>query len=234
MIVSTRNHILVEPACEKQIMARAFHSQMVQMCSMRPVYRLAAFGALSRSVFNEVSKRGPGKALLRLKSEAHSKQSASKGVETSRFQNLLSKHKSTPPETLVSRSLLRISGTSTSGAHEAKPSSEALLLKRKESFPLDDSQDPFAFDEGELDLGSDKAIKKRGRKLGKVEEASDTAKASGRREPSDGQDPAGLRKVAEEYREPNPHLAECLLSGVKVRMLANYQCYMSFGEDCTT
>lgn len=180
------------------------------------MYLLAAFGALSRSVFNEVSKKGPGKALLRLKSEALSRQSVSSSVEISSFENPLSKQKSAPPETIVSRSLLRISGTSSSGAHEAKPSSDALFLKRKESSPMDDSQDPFAFDDNELDLGSERASKKRGRKLGKLEEASDTAKASGRREPSDGQDPAGLRKVAEDYIEPSPHLAECLLSGVKV------------------
>jgi hypothetical protein len=83
---------------------------------------------------------------------------------------------------------------------------------------MDDSQDPFAFDDSELDFGSDKGSKKRGRKLGKVEEASDTAKTSGRREPSDGQDIAELRKTTEDYREPSPHLAECLLSGVKVLM----------------
>lgn len=186
------------------------------------MYLLSAFGAPSRSVFNEASKKGPGKALLRLKSEAHTRQSVSGSVEISSFENPLSKQKSAPPEILVSRSLLRISGTSSSGVHEAKPSSEGLFLKRKESSPTDDSQDPFAFDDNEFDLGSDKASKKRGRKLGKVEEASDTAKTSGRREPSDGQDPAGLRKIAEDYREPSPHLAECLLSGVKVRILVIY------------
>jgi len=178
------------------------------------VHLLAAFGALNRSAFNEASKKGPGKALLRLKSEVHRRQSVNSSVE-----NPLSKHKSVPTETLFSRSLLRISGTSSSGAHEAKPSSEALLLKRKESSPMDDSQDPFAFDDFGLDSGSEKASKKRGRKVGLVEEASDTAKASGRREPSDGQDPVVLRKSAEDYREPSPHLAECLLSGVKVRIL---------------
>jgi hypothetical protein len=65
-------------------------------------------------------------------------------------------------------------------------------------------------------LGIQRAIKKKARKEGKVEEANDTAKASGRREPSSGQGSAGLTPTSEDYREPSPHLAECLLSAVKV------------------
>lgn len=176
---------------------------------------LAAFGGLKRNVFNEVSKKSPGKALLRLKSEAHVRQTSSSSVETSSFESSVPKQKSALPETFVSRTLLRISGIS-SAAHEAKPSSETLVLKRKESSPMDDSQDPFAFEDEELDLGFERASKKRGRKVGKVEEASDTAKASGRRESVSGQGSTGLTPTSEDYRVPSPHLAECLLSAVKV------------------
>lgn len=189
----------------------------------------AAFGTPSRNTCIEANKKGPGKALLRLKSEGHTRQFVSSGGS---FDKPLSKQKSAPPETIVSRSLLRISGTSTSGAHEAMPSSDSSLLKRKESSPMDDSQDPFAFDDSELDFGSDKGSKKRGRKLGKVEEASDTAKTSGRREPSDGQDIAELRKITEDYREPSPHLAECLLSGVKVRVLMLHLLHIVSASSC--
>ena len=161
---------------------------------------------------------------MRLKSEAHVRQSSSSSVEISSFESSISKQKSGPPETLVSRTLLRISGNSS--AHEAKPSSETLVLKRKESSSMDDSQDPFAFEDEEFDLGSERASKKKGRKVGKVEEASDTAKASGRREPSSGQGSAGLAPTTEDYREPSPHLAECLLSAVKVSKWGNDHCYI--------
>lgn len=179
---------------------------------------IKSFGGPSKSVFNEGSKRGPGKALLRLKSEAHTRQPCGSGTEACGFESSLFKQKSAPPETLVSRTLLRISGTSSSAAQEAKPSSESLVLKRKESSSRSDSQDPFAFDDDEFDFESGMASKKKGRKLGKVEEASDTAKTSGRREPSDSQGSAALVTTSEDYREPSPHLAECLLSAAKVLM----------------
>lgn len=51
---------------------------------------------------------------------------------------------------------------------------------------MDDLQDLFVFDDNELDLGLERVSKKRGRKLGKLEEVSDIVKVSGCRELLDG------------------------------------------------
>lgn len=179
------------------------------------------------SVGKEVSKRSPGKALLRLKSEVNAIQSSSSTAEVSSTANLLLKQKSAPPNSLLSRRLLSISGTSSCDTHEAKPSSRTSVLKRKESVEMEDSQDPFAFDDIDLDFVSEQASKKKGRKTGKAvhaEEASDAARASGLRgEITVSNSVDSLIEASlstEECEEPSPHQAvhaDCLVSAVKVR-----------------
>lgn len=91
--------------------------------------------------------------------------------------------------------------------------------KRKESLDMADSQDPFAFDEVDLDLGFEKGSKKKSRKAGKavqLEEVSDASKANqDRRENSvangkdDGTVEGSISSYAAVYND-------CLLSAVKV------------------
>ncbi|KAH9546093.1 hypothetical protein CY35_12G077900 [Sphagnum magellanicum] len=93
--------------------------------------------------------------------------------------------------------------------------------KRKESLDMEDSQDPFAFDEVDLDLGFEKGSKKKSRKAGKavqLEEVSDASKANqDRRENSvangkhDGTVESSISPYAAVYND-------CLLSAVKVLM----------------
>ncbi|CAN5956872.1 unnamed protein product [Sphagnum jensenii] len=93
--------------------------------------------------------------------------------------------------------------------------------KRKESLDMEDSQDPFAFDEVDLDLGFEKGSKKKSRKAGKavqLEEVSDASKANqDRRENSvangkdDGTVEGSISSYAAVYND-------CLLSAVKVLM----------------
>ncbi|CAK9251932.1 unnamed protein product [Sphagnum jensenii] len=93
--------------------------------------------------------------------------------------------------------------------------------KRKESLDMEDSQDPFAFDEVDLDLGFEKGSKKKSRKAGKavqLEEVSDASKANqDRKENSvangkdDGTGEGSISSYAAVYND-------CLLSAVKVLM----------------
>ncbi|CAM6011524.1 unnamed protein product [Sphagnum balticum] len=93
--------------------------------------------------------------------------------------------------------------------------------KRKESLDMEDSQDPFAFDEVDLDLGFEKGSKKKSRKAVKavqLEEVSDASKANqDRRENSvangkdDGTAEGSISPYAAVYND-------CLLSAVKVLM----------------
>lgn len=181
-----------------------------------------------RSASIEDDKRSPGKALLRLKSDSNLRQSSSSNAENSRIGKLFFKQRSAPSEVLRSRNLLKISGTSWSNTQEAKHLSRSGPLKRKESVDTEESQDPFAFDDVDLDFGgfgntSKKKIRKAG-KIVQVEEASDATRASGHEEgislanPSDCS--ADLATATEECGEPSPHVAvsaECLVSAVKVQ-----------------
>jgi hypothetical protein len=181
-----------------------------------------------RSASIEDDKRSPGKALLRLKSDSNLRHSSSSNAENSRIGKLFFKQRSAPSEVLRSRNLLKISGTSWSNTQEAKHLSRSGPLKRKESVDTEESQDPFAFDDVDLEFGGfGNTSKKKLRKAGKivqVEEASDAARASGHEEgislanPSDCS--ADLATATEECGEPSPHVAvsaECLVSAVKVQ-----------------
>ncbi|CAM6037527.1 unnamed protein product [Sphagnum compactum] len=94
-------------------------------------------------------------------------------------------------------------------------------LKRKESLDMEDSQDPFAFDEVDLDLGFEKGSKKKSRKAGKavqLEEVIDASKANqDRRENSvaNGKDDGAVEGAISSYAAV---YNDCLLSAVKVLM----------------
>jgi hypothetical protein len=100
------------------------------------------------------------------------------------------------------------------------------LLKRKESTGMEDSQDPFAFDEVDLDFCFEKGSKKKGWKAGKVlllEEVGDATRASRERGENsvankDGGNVEGSFS-SESCREVSSYTAvytDCLLSAVKV------------------
>jgi hypothetical protein len=100
------------------------------------------------------------------------------------------------------------------------------LLKRKESTGMEDSQDPFAFDEVDLDFCFEKGSKRKGRKTGEVlqlEEVGDATRASRERGENSvaNKDDGNVEGLfsSESCREASSYAAvytDCLLSAVKV------------------
>ncbi|CAM6009739.1 unnamed protein product [Sphagnum balticum] len=123
--------------------------------------------------------------------------------------------------------LVSLSCSSWFSKRHTKPQ-KVSLLKRKESTGMEDSQDPFAFDEVDLDFCFEEGSKKKGRKTGKVlqlEEVGDATRASRERgensvaNKDDGNVEGSFS--SESCREASSYEAvytDCLLSAVKVLM----------------
>ncbi len=179
---------------------------------------------------SDLMKTGPSKSLFRFRKPVQNLVRPSSSMPQ-KCSNAISNGKPLMEQMLVharsqdAQELVSFSCSSWFSKPHTKPQ-KVSLLKRKESTRMEDSQDPFAFDEVDLDFCFEKGSKKKGRKTGKVlqlEQVGDATRASRERgensvaNKDDGNVEGSLS--SESCREASSYAAvytDCLLSAVKV------------------
>ncbi|KAH8952654.1 hypothetical protein BDL97_09G096000 [Sphagnum fallax] len=181
---------------------------------------------------SDLMKTGPSKSLFRFRKPVQNLVRPSSSMPQ-KCSNAISNGKPLMEQMLVharsqdTQELVSLSCSSWFSKPHTKPQ-KVSLLKRKESTRMEDSQDPFAFDEVDLDFCFEKGSKKKGRKTGKVlqlEQVGDATRASRERgensvaNKDDGNVEGSFS--SESCREASSYAAvytDCLLSAVKVLM----------------
>ncbi|CAM6037028.1 unnamed protein product [Sphagnum compactum] len=181
---------------------------------------------------SDLMKTSPSKSLFRFREPVQNLVIPSSSM-AQKCSNAISNGKPLMEQMLVharsqdAQELVSLSCSSWFSKLHTKPQ-KVSLLKRKESTGMEDSQDPFAFDEVDLDFCFEKGSKKKGRKTGKVlqlEEVGDATRASRER----GENSVAIKDdgniegsfSSESCREASSYAAvytDCLLSAVKVLM----------------
>jgi len=181
---------------------------------------------------NDLMKTSPSKSLFRFRKSVQNLVRPSSSM-AQKCSNAISNGKPLMEQILVharsqdAQELVSLSCSSWFSKPHTKPQ-KVSLLKRKESMGMEDSQDPFAFDEVDLDFCFEKGSKKKGRKTGKVlllEEVGDATRASRERGENSvaNKDDGNIEGSfsSESCREASSYAAvytDCLLSAVKVLM----------------
>jgi len=179
---------------------------------------------------NDLMKTSPSKSLFRFRKSVQNLVRPSSSM-AQKCSNAISNGKPLMEQILVharsqdAQELVSLSCSSWFSKPHTKPQ-KVSLLKRKESMGMEDSQDPFAFDEVDLDFCFEKGSKKKGRKTGKVlllEEVGDATRASRERGENSvaNKDDGNIEGSfsSESCREASSYAAvytDCLLSAVKV------------------
>ncbi|CAK9883224.1 unnamed protein product [Sphagnum jensenii] len=181
---------------------------------------------------SDLMKSGPSKSLFRFRKPVQNVVRPSSSM-AQKCSNAISNGKPVMEQMLVHarsqdvQELVSLSCSSWFSKPHTKPQ-KVSLLKRKESTGMEDSQDPFAFDEVDLDFCFEKGSKKKGQKTGKVlqlEQVGDATRASRERgensvaNKDDGNVEGSFS--SESCREASSYAAvytDCLLSAVKVLM----------------